>query len=244
MNNNNKKKNLRELSKEDKMNELMRYYASEMSEDAQDGSPFDVKVFNAIESVVKVEEPILTGGRKSDPPKRPQFFPKYFVLKMSQKIDLIKFFSLFAVSTGHEIKVFPPFKEDSFLLGSNFAELLLESIVTEKTLCPVCNHPLDMHYSKETEIWLGNPPYTDENKRKNFHLICNVPNCNANPKQGVCFSSIPDEILGDGLSDAMFPDEEPTETSSPVKSLDSNFENETPNGVFSIRKKDLDAEEE
>ena len=142
---------------------------------------------------------------------REKLFFKYFTVKMSQLIDYNKFLTVLERETNVIVDR-KHLTKDGMITGSNLAEAVLESMITEEKMCPVCGHPMGMHLTEESYIWLSEEK-RPEDKRIQYQMICEVPKCHiTHGKQGLCFSSIPDDIVG-----------EPEE----------NFENKEENGVYS-----------
>jgi len=161
-------KELRKLSRKDKIRELKRYYASEMAEDPEDGTQFDTDISEALNIVtIKYYPRAMTG-------KEEWIEDENFGTVCPNCDNIIKKDSNYCPRCQYQ----PPSKR-------------------RENICPVCQHPFKDHRTVKNDIWLDSK-YTEENRRDSYQLICQVPECDVNPKQeGVCFSSIPDDLIQD-----------------------------------------------
>jgi len=124
--------------------------------------------------------------------KDSELYMKYFNIKLSEEIDVLQLLDKLEDLAKDKV-----LNERMKMTGLDLAEMVTESMIEKPLKCPECGHPMDMHVAEPTYIFMDDS-MSDESKKHTNMIVCQVPDCRkTNGIQESCFSSIPDELLGE-----------------------------------------------
>ena len=124
--------------------------------------------------------------------KDSELYMKYFNIKLSEEIDVLQLLDKLEDLAKDKV-----LNERMKMTGLDLAEMVVDSVIESPLKCPECGHPMDMHVAEPTYIFMDDS-MSDESKKHTNMIVCQVPDCHKTKgMQGCCFSSIPDELLGE-----------------------------------------------